>query len=181
MVDDPDEEAAMFARAARGARPLKTQRVSPARTRAEPRARFARHDRDQVLVESLHGTAGQPEPGDELAFHRPQVSRQVLRRLRRGHYSVGAEIDLHGLRARDAQAALAAFLKQSVARGCACVRVIHGKGLRSGRNGPVLKAGVDGWLRRRDEVLAFVSARPADGGTGAVYVLLRPRTGFNSP
>jgi len=173
MIDDPDEEAALFARAARGARPLKTQRVSPERRRAEPRARFARSDRDQVLVESLH--AGEAEPGDELAFHRPRVSRQVLRRLRRGHYSIGAEIDLHGLRARDAQAALAAFLADCVTRGCACVRVVHGKGLRSGRNGPVLKPAVDGWLRRRDEVLAFVSARPADGGTGAVYVLLRER------
>ncbi|HUO82104.1 MAG TPA: Smr/MutS family protein [Gammaproteobacteria bacterium] len=173
MTDDTDEAAVLFARAARGARPLKSQRAWPERPRAEPRARFARIDRAQVLVESLHGTADQPGPGDELLFHRPQVSRRVLQRLRRGHYSVAAEIDLHGLRARDAQAALGTFLEHSVARGYPCVRVVHGKGRRSGRGGPVLKAGVDGWLRRRDEVLAFASARPVDGGTGAVYVLLR--------
>ena len=83
------------------------------------------------------------------------------------------EIDLHGLSAEDARDALARFLIESVERRHRCVRVIHGKGLRSGPGGPVIKRRIGRWLKRRDEVLAYASARPVDGGTGAVYVLLK--------
>jgi DNA-nicking Smr family endonuclease len=84
-----------------------------------------------------------------------------------------SELDLHGLRADEAKRAIAAFLAEALARGARCVRIVHGKGLRSKGDGPVLKQRLDGWLRRRDDVLAFCSARREHGGTGAVYVLLR--------
>lgn len=96
-----------------------------------------------------------------------------MRRLARGGFSVQAEIDLHGMTASEAHEALAGFVEDSRARGLTCIRVVHGKGRGSGARGPVLKLKVDRWLRQWSGVLAFVSARQVDGGTGAVYVLLR--------
>ncbi|MGH8141206.1 MAG: Smr/MutS family protein, partial [Steroidobacteraceae bacterium] len=140
---------------------------------------FARAERAEVLRESLglvKGTAGtdlyELQPGDELLFRRVGVPESVLRRLRRGHYRVDSEIDLHGLTVAEAMAQLSAFLREARARDLRCIRIIHGKGLRSGTRGPVLKNSVNALLQRADPVLAFASARPAAGGTGATLVLL---------
>jgi DNA-nicking Smr family endonuclease len=112
--------------------------------------------------------------GEELSFRRPHVTEATLLKLRRGHFVVDAETDLHGLNAADAKVLLRQFIAESIARRMTCVRVIHGKGRRSGPRGPVLKHMVNHWLQRFDAVLAFGSARAVDGGSGAVYVLLRP-------
>jgi DNA-nicking Smr family endonuclease len=112
--------------------------------------------------------------GDQaLSFQRAGVRIQVMRRLRRGLYPIEGELDLHGLSQTAARDRLAGFLARSRDGGCRCVRIIHGKGYRSGARGPVLKAAVNLWLRRHMDVMAFVSARAIDGGGGAVYVLLR--------
>jgi DNA-nicking Smr family endonuclease len=107
-----------------------------------------------------------------LSHRRPGVPASVLRELRRGDYPIEAELDLHGMTVTQAKRALHGFLANALARHLGCVRIIHGKGLRSGSDGPVLKTTVNGVLRKTAAVLAYVSARPADGGTGAVYVLL---------
>jgi DNA-nicking Smr family endonuclease len=96
----------------------------------------------------------------------------VFRRLRRGQYRVEAEIDLHGLTAQHAQAALRDFLGVCLQHRARVVRVIHGLGLRSGNRGPVLKLLVSSYLHRVGNVLAFASAREVDGGSGAILVLL---------
>ena len=93
--------------------------------------------------------------------------------LQRGTYRVAAELDLHGLRWDEAKVVMVRFLAAARDADARCVRIIHGKGLRSKGDGPVIKQRIDGWLRQRSEVLAFCSARREDGGTGAVYVLLR--------
>ena len=111
--------------------------------------------------------------GDALSFQRAGVQTQVVRRLRRGLFPIEAELDLHGLTQAAARVELAWFLSGSRDAGRRCVRIIHGKGYRSGTRGPILKVAVDSWLRRHLDVMAFTSARPLDGGTGAVYVLLR--------
>jgi DNA-nicking Smr family endonuclease len=108
-----------------------------------------------------------------LSFQRAGVRTQVMRRLRRGLYPTEDELDLHGLSQTAARDRLADFIAGSRDSGRRCVRIIHGKGYRSGARGPVLKTAVNLWLRRHMDVLAFVSARAIDGGTGAVYVLLR--------
>jgi DNA-nicking Smr family endonuclease len=113
------------------------------------------------------------EIGEELTYHREGVPAQTLRRLRRGEWSIQDDLDLHNLTTVEARAALAAFLNLSVRRGVRCVRIVHGKGYRSSGGQPVLKGRVAHWLRQRDEVLAYVQARPVDGGGGAVLVLLR--------
>jgi DNA-nicking Smr family endonuclease len=173
------EDAELFRRAMQGVQPLKQPaRVATARGAAKVRARFARAARAAVMLESLGPGADlyDVQPGDELLFRRAGVSETVLRRLRRGQYRIDAEIDLHGLTVNDAAIQLGTFLRETRARQLRCIRVIHGKGLRSGTRGPVLKNTVNALLRRTDAVLAFASARPVAGGTGATLVLLaRPR------
>lgn len=177
--EDPDDAGAerrLFREAVRGVRPLPQRQPPPRGPRVAPRARFARADRRAVLRESMESPAHDPglAGGDELVYHRPQVQPAMLRRLRRGEFRIEREIDLHGLTVADAGRALREFLIECLEQGVRCVRVIHGKGLRSGHRGPVLKVAVNGVLRRTGAVLAFVSARPVDGGTGALYVLLSP-------
>lgn len=109
----------------------------------------------------------------DSSFIRPGLSRQTLRRLRRGEWHTQAELDLHGLTKLEAKHELVDFLQECRRRGVRCIRVIHGKGLRSRNREPVLKHHVRHWLMQKDEVLAFVQARPVDGGSGAVIVLLK--------
>jgi len=172
------EDSKVFREAVRDVKPLVHDRHVPTPGRPPPRARFARQDRLAVLEESLHGEASDPmlAAGDELMFRRPGVPDAALRKLRRGQYRVQGEIDLHGLTVAEAKQALREFLADALMLGAQCIRVIHGKGLRSGHRGPVIKNAVNIVLRRTGSVLAFVSARQVDGGTGAVYVLLSKTT-----
>jgi DNA-nicking Smr family endonuclease len=96
-----------------------------------------------------------------------------VRKLRRGHWVIQSQLDLHGLRTDEARVALGEFLRGAVKRGMRCVRVIHGKGLGSVNKEPVLKNKVRNWLVQKDEILAFCQARAADGGAGALIVLLK--------
>jgi DNA-nicking Smr family endonuclease len=178
--DDQHEEddRTLFQRAMRDVLPLKrSQRALPPRRKTRGRASFARAERSAVLRESLGIGADlyEVQPGDELIFRRAGVPETVLRRLRRGQYRVEAEIDLHGMTVSEASAELGDFLRAARANDVRCVRIIHGKGLRSGNRGPVLKNTVNALLRRSDPVLAFASARPAAGGTGATLVLISRR------
>lgn len=173
-ASDSEDDRRLFREAVRGVKPLERADEPGGRPKPRPEARFTRADRLAVLEESLAGRSTDPmlAGGDELVFRREGVALSVLRRLRRGEYRVQAELDLHGLTVPQAKQALREFMAEALARRWRCVRVIHGKGLRSGRRGPVLKGLVASVLRRFAPVLAFVSARGADGGTGAIYVLL---------
>lgn len=163
----------------RGTRPLPGDpRVPGSRRRPKPAARFSREDERSVLRESLSGADTDvlaANSGDALRFQRPSVGRRTMRRLSRGSFAVQGEIDLHGMTLAEAKPRLTEFIEESVRNGRRCVRVVHGKGLGSGRQGAVLKPNVDRWLRRWDSVLAFVSSRQVHGGTGAIYVLLKDR------
>lgn len=179
---DPDERA-LFRAAVQDVRPLRSPQPAQnaaalRRRRAVAAARFARAERTAVLAESLQLPArdADVDTGDELSYRRPGLSEAVLRRLRRGHYRVDAQIDLHGLTVAEGEAALRAFLQHALARNAGCVRIVHGKGLRSGNRGPVLKNMVNRLLPRLDAVLAYTGARQVDGGSGATLVLLARRS-----
>lgn len=116
---------------------------------------------------------------DQLSFRRPGIGTDVTVRLRAGHWSIQRQLDLHGLRVDDAREALGEFIRHAHKAGLRCVRVVHGKGLGSPGKTPVLKGRVQRWLAQKNEVLAFVQARPAEGGAGALVVLLVP-AGRNS-
>ena len=111
---------------------------------------------------------------DHLSFRRPGVGPDVTRKLRKGEWSIQRQLDLHGLRSDDAREALGAFIREAHKQGIRCLRVVHGKGLGSPGKAPVLKNKVHSWLVQKNEVLAFVQAKPADGGAGALVVLLTP-------
>jgi DNA-nicking Smr family endonuclease len=173
VTEDEDD---LFRRAMSGARPLKTDgRVTEASRKPKPKARFSKADENAVLAESLQADIDDIEQssGDALRFKRASVGRTTMRMLTRGSYAIQAEIDLHGMTVAEAKPRLEKFVQRCAGNNKLCIRVVHGKGLGSGERGPVLKNGVNRWLRQWDTVLAFVSARQVDGGTGAVYVLLK--------
>ena len=169
-----EDDHRAFREAMNDVRPLPARESVAVPPKPRAVARFARADAREVLRESLLPPADLAllDTGDELSFRRPWIREELLRKLRRGQFAISAEIDLHGLVRHEAHEALREFISESADRRLGCVRVIHGKGRGSGPRGPVLKHVVNHWLRRMDDVVAFATARPVDGGTGAVYVLL---------
>ena len=113
------------------------------------------------------------ETDENLSFSRPHLGPDVVKRLRRGVWAIESHIDLHGLRRDEAREALSRFLRWAIQKRIRCVRIIHGKGYGSPGRVPVLKDKVKRWLVQKEEVMAFVQARAADGGGGALVVLLR--------
>ena len=111
---------------------------------------------------------------DQLSFRRPGIGLDVTHKLRAGTWSIQRQLDLHGLRRDESREALGQFIRLAHRTGLRCVRIIHGKGLGSPGKEPVLKGRVQSWLVQKKEVLAFVQARPAEGGAGALVVLLQP-------
>lgn len=111
---------------------------------------------------------------DQLSFRRPGIGLDVAHKLRGGYWSIQRQLDLHGLRVDEAREALGQFIRHAHRNGLRCVRIVHGKGLGSPGRTPVLKSRVHRWLVQKNEVLAFVQARPLDGGAGALVVLLQP-------
>ena len=171
-----DEDDDLFRQAMRDVKRLQAPERVIESPKPPPQARFRRADEQAVLQESLmvpEDAAGLLGTGEEIGFRRPHIPEAILLKLRRGHYAVDAEIDLHGLNASQAKQALRDFIAEATGRDWRCVRVVHGKGRRSGPRGPVLKPTVSHWLQRSSDVLAFGSARPVDGGSGALYVLLK--------
>ena len=128
---------------------------------------------DLPLLPDIVATDEAVGANDALSFRRPGVRDQEMRRLRRGLYAIEDELDLHGVNQAEARDSLREFLEYNRTAGHRCVRIVHGKGYRSGARGPILKMAVNAWLRHHPHVVAFTSARSIDGGTGAVYVLLR--------
>ncbi len=171
-----DDDRDLFRRSVGRVTRLDQDKIEHDKKKPKPVARFRRRDEETVLVDSLTGDLDPAdlETGDELMFRRPSLPSAQFRMLRRGRYSVEGEVDLHGLTANEAHDLLAQYLTEAGHEGMRCVRVIHGKGLRSGPGGPVIKKQVGRWLRRRADVLAYCSSVPSDGGTGALYVLLHP-------
>jgi DNA-nicking Smr family endonuclease len=173
-------DASAFRAAVRDVKPLVQLPAAAGLAKVKPRARVRRaagavENLDDVmpLIATAASTEEAAAGSAALSFHRAGVRIQVMRRLRRGLYPIEDELDLHGLNQSVARDRLADFIARSRDSGRRCVRIIHGKGSRSGARGPVLKAAVNLWLRRHMDVMAFISARAIDGGTGALYVLLR--------
>ncbi len=170
-----DEETRLFREATRGVKPLAhPAKVQGTRPAPRPRVRSTHAAGIRPLETLLRNLPEEPEliAADPTLFVRPGVSQATVRKLRRGQYPVQAELDLHGLSAAQARVQLQDFLASAVERHAGCLRIVHGKGLHSGAQGPVLRTLVNSALRHIPQVLAFASARPVDGGTGAVYVLL---------
>lgn len=186
MPEKPDDDdVSAFLQEVKDVAPIRAKQrvVAPARQPPPVPVQSALDERE-ALADSLSDRIADEirlEIGEELSWRRDGIPPDTLRRLRRGEWALQDQLDLHGLTVEEARALLASFLNGSVKRGLRCIRIVHGKGLRSASGEPVLKRKVAGWLAQRDEVLAYVQARQEDGGGGAVMVLLRGarRTGAN--
>lgn len=152
----------------------RTERAKPARPTPDATPRQRELDDQAVLRESLEGDPeAHEESAEGLLYRASGLSDSDFRKLRRGVFSIQDSIDLHGLNREQARLALHDFLALALARGRRCVKIIHGKGLRSSAAGPVIKPSVARWLVRRNDVLGYASAKPQEGGSGATIVLLR--------
>jgi DNA-nicking Smr family endonuclease len=173
----PDDDLALFRLAVRDAVPLPPPDRLPVAPLAPPAVPVqSLLDEHAALEESRTRPIDVDESlegGEETSYVREGVSRQVLRRLRRGHWVVQAQLDLHGMNRDEAREAVGSFLREAVRHARRCVRIVHGKGLGSKNREPVLKGKVRVWLARREEVLAFCQAPAPQGGAGAVLVLLK--------
>ena len=171
-----DDEVDLFRAAVKGTRPLKPARLHHPTKPPKPIPQQLLRDEKQALADSLSDNyipAHEMESGEELLYLREGHAPDILSKLRRGHWVIQAALDLHGMVADEARAYVAEFLADCRKRGIRCVRIIHGKGLRSRNREPVLKNKLRNWLMQRDEVIAYCQARPTDGGSGAVIVLLK--------
>lgn len=172
----PDEDDhQLFLDAIGPVRRLEREHMETAHSRPQPEPRQSQLDEARVPGE-LIASAIDPaliEVGEELSYLKEGHSPNLLRKLKRGQFSIADEIDLHQMSAAVARSAITGFLAESKRAGKLCVRIIHGKGLRSRNEGPVLKRLVDSLLRRRADVLAYASAKPNEGGTGATIVLMK--------
>ena len=147
------------------------------KTPREPVATQLQKDEAKVIQDSLSDefdVSTLLDTDDALSFRRPSVGTEVTRKLRKGEWAIQREIDLHGLRSDEARLALTNFIREAHKHGIRCVRVVHGKGLGSPGKTPVLKSKVHSWLVQKNQVMAFVQAKPAEGGAGALVVLLTP-------
>jgi DNA-nicking Smr family endonuclease len=173
-----ERESRLFELAVGPVRPLPHhRRVVHSSVPVSPEPRQRQLDEDAVMREALSDEFDVEtllHTDDQLSYRRPGLGPDVMRKLREGHWSIQKQIDLHGLRVDEAREALGRFVRESHHLGLRCVRVVHGKGLGSPGRAPVLKGRVLRWLVQKKEVLAFVQARPAEGGAGALVVLLKP-------
>ncbi|MGJ7501071.1 Smr/MutS family protein [Variovorax sp. ZT5P49] len=171
-------EKDLFARAIGATEPLRRKAAVP--LAPEPPAPIpVQHqlDEQRVLRESLSDEFDVTtllDVDDAMSFRRPGIGTDVTARLRKGDWAIQAQVDLHGLRSDEAREALGGFIRNAYKQGLRCVRVVHGKGLGSPGKQPVLKTKTQRWLIQKNEVIAFVQAKPAEGGAGALVVLLAP-------
>lgn len=171
-----DDDAALFRNAIGPVRELPAAPLPPQSPKPRPSTRMAERDDAEARSEFRQLLDGPLlQGGDSMQYRREEVSPRVLRRLGRGEYAVQEELDLHHSDAQQATALLRLFLRDAIDAGVGCVRIVHGKGLNSSPDAPILKNLVDRLLRQRADVLAFHTAPGGQGGTGAVLVLLRPR------
>jgi DNA-nicking Smr family endonuclease len=175
MRSQPEDDE--FRQAMADVAPLRTSRRAIATTRRRPAVAAQRmRDEQAALEESLSAPMSLDDAldaGEELVYLREGMARDVLRKLRRGHWVVEENLDLHGMNRMEAARSVEAFLRHCKVRRARCVRIVHGKGLGSRNREPVLKGLVRKWLAMREEVLAFCQAPSVHGGSGAVLVLLK--------
>jgi DNA-nicking Smr family endonuclease len=154
-------------------------RIAASPTKPEPEPKQRQLDERAALKEAISDefdAESLMETDDALFYRRDGIGIDIVRKLRRGRWTIQAQVDLHGLRRDEARERIAEFLRDAVKRGLRCVRVVHGKGNGSPGREPVLKGKVRTWLVQKQEVLAFVQARASDGGNGALVVLLKAGT-----
>jgi DNA-nicking Smr family endonuclease len=173
-----EAETQLFERAVGAVKRMPESVRAPApKTIVAPVAKQRQKDEEAVLRDALSDEFDAStllDTDEMLSFRRPGIGRDVTHKLRKGDWAIQGEVDLHGLRTEEARVVLAEFIRNAHRQGLRCLRVVHGKGLGSPGKTPVLKSKVHSWLVQKNQVMAFVQAKPAEGGAGALVVLLKP-------
>lgn len=178
MSDTPKmnkDDISLFRSTVGPVEPIKDDKVLFRPVKPKPIPFKSQEEDQKVIIEMLDGDfdPADLESGEEILFKRAGIQNKVFRKLRSGKYSIEAQLDLHGMTVAMAHNAISLFLMECRNRNRKCIKIVHGKGIGSKDGKPVIKNKVNLWLQRRDDVLAFCSARPNDGGTGAIYVLIK--------
>lgn len=171
-----EEDIALFQEAVKNVKPLKKSNKVELKKSPLLKRRILQRPgvSKKIIVNELSDHLRETVTTDQLLFFaQPDLPQKLLRELKQGKIKQGAILDLHGYTVEQARDALLRMINACMKRGIRCFRVIHGKGKLQNTNQPVLKNHVNNWLQQFKHVLAFCSAKPVDGGTGAVYVLLK--------
>jgi len=164
----------LFRQVLSSVRPIKQDKITPHKDKKKSRPHKRKTEEKETEFSALSDHSPETVGAqDELLFKRSGVQNSVIRKLRKGQFDIEAQLDLHRLTVAEARETIAGFLAHAAANNIRCVRIIHGKGQGSPEGKPILKIMVNNWLKQRDDVLAFCSAKRNDGGTGAIYALLR--------
>ena len=171
-----DDDRSMFRDAVGDVKPVTTgNKRQPDKKPPSVTAKMQHNDNKAVMRELMEDFQDVDllETGEHLAWTAPGIQRSELKKLKSGKYAIQSELDLHGLTREQAKSAVTEFIREARAKELRCVRIIHGRGRKNPEQAPVLKRAIDAWLSHHKQVLAYCSAREHDGGTGAVYVMLR--------
>lgn len=172
--DITDEERELFRQTVGPITPIKSNpRIKTSSSKILPKRVKQPHFPEAAVVLETDYHLELVSPEDRLFFYKPGVSEKILRQLKKGQLQCERQLDLHNLTMEEAEEKLHHFLSLSHEAGLRCVRIIHGKGYSSKTPYPILKNQVNNWLRHHALVLAFSSAKPADGGAGAIYALIK--------
>lgn len=173
----------LFRQAMSGVRPLRYDKIKPFKSHPKAVRRPSEFHGHLTFADMMSDQycPNDQQTGETLHFTRSGIQYSIIRKLKRGQYKIEAELDLHGQNIDTARQAVHAFLSFCQTENYRCVSLIHGKGLRSRNKDPVLKKMINRWLQQRKEVLAFTSAQPRHGGTGAIYLLLKRQHKLRNP
>jgi DNA-nicking Smr family endonuclease len=172
VAENKDNDLAFFRNAMKNVKPLHNDKVVLTKPPPLPFSKTTEEENINTDIFYNHNIM-EVETEEELLFKRTGIQHYIINKLRRGQFNIQAELDLHGMTVRVAQQQVKNFLEKCQYRNIRCARIIHGKGYGSTAKQPILKNKLNLWLPQCGEVLAFCSARPSDGGTGAVYVLIK--------
>lgn len=177
MADDNNNNSRSFADLMSSTKRLHTDKITPYRKKIPPIAKQSQADELRVMEEllSFDDEISSFESGDELTFLRNGYPQKILKKLRRGDYAIQEELDLHGCFAEEAKQQVHGFINECAKYNISTVRIIHGKGLHSPDKKPVLKSLILGWLKKNQSIIAVCSTPSNDGGTGAIYALIKTK------
>ncbi len=169
-----DQDAELFRNSIGQVKPIKnSNQIQPDKSRPKPYPQKNQQAKNSHFNAASGHEIDRLAQEDSVSFLAAGLQKNVIKKLRKGHFGLDASIDLHGLTSKEANQYLYRFIEDSLEKGYRSVHIIHGKGYRSDDNQPVLKNDINHWLRQHKQVQAFCSAAPRDGGTGAVMVLLK--------
>ncbi len=172
MADKKNDDLAFFRNAMKDVKPLHNDKIVLTKPLPKKKAYIEKQENLNKDIWYDHNIR-EVDTEEKLLFKRTGIQDYIFNKLRRGQFTMQAELDLHGMIVRVAQLEVKNFLQQCQYRNIRYARIIHGKGYGSKTQQPILKNKLNLWLPQCSEVLAFCSARPSDGGTGAVYVLIK--------